>query len=251
MLKPQLLSTGNWLPSLAKVIKLWTLDQVLHKHLFAYLIYICKDQDTDLEKPVWVDIFLLCCSGDRLLTRTTSIFHIVAVDKVFVFISALVITIDTRVIRNETQGMGLLICCVVWNSHLCSLILWFGFMSFTTLPHVTCSNRHIIILSGTFIGIPPVDFWKQPIWREAAGKDRLTFELQACWSFWLARDLLNHTICLSTGRGVTVFFLKLWNLTKLFGCKSLCRWARHQIWPRPGSQWKALTVSSVWPAPVG
>ena len=52
MLKPQLLSTGNWLPSLAKVIKLWTLDQVLHKHLFAYLIYICKDQDTDLEKPV-------------------------------------------------------------------------------------------------------------------------------------------------------------------------------------------------------
>ena len=28
-------------------------------------------------------------------------------------ISALVITIDTRVIRNETQGMGLLICCVV------------------------------------------------------------------------------------------------------------------------------------------
>ena len=40
MLKPQLLSTGNWLPSLAKVIKLWTLDQVLHKHLFAYLIYM-------------------------------------------------------------------------------------------------------------------------------------------------------------------------------------------------------------------
>ena len=40
------------------------------------------------------------------------------------------------------------ISCV---SYLCNLILWFMFISLTTLPHVTCKSKHISSLSGTSV----------------------------------------------------------------------------------------------------
>ena len=91
----------------------------------------CFDRDTNLEKPVRVDILILSASSDRLLPRPTPIFHIVAVVNklcaMCMFKSGLLST-----------AVNYGISCV---SYLCNLILWFWFISFTTLPHVTCNIK--------------------------------------------------------------------------------------------------------------